>query len=59
MKKNNLRKKKSPQEIQDEAFRKMPAAKKIRLVSELSSFCLKLNSLNENIKPRKASYRNS
>ncbi len=49
----------SPQEIQDEIFRKMSAEEKIRLVSDLSSFCLKLNSLNGNIKPRKTSYRNS
>jgi len=57
--KNNLKKKESPEEIQDEIFRKMPAGKKIRLVSELSSFCLKLSYLNGNIKPRKASPGNS
>lgn len=59
MRKKNTKRIKSPEEIQDEIFRKMPAEKKIRLVSELSSFCLKLNSLNGNIKSRKTSYRNS
>ena len=47
----------NPQDIQDEIFRKMPADKKLRLVFELSSFCLKLNSLNGNIKPRKTANR--
>jgi len=51
--------KKTAQEIQDEIFRKMPAEKKIKLTCELSSFCLKLNSLNGNIKPRKNSNRSS
>lgn len=59
MKRNNLKIKRQPEEIQDEIFRKMSADKKIRLVSELSSFCLKLNSSNGNIKPGKASYKNS
>ena len=59
MKNNNLKIEKKPEEIQDEIFRKMPANKKIRLVFGLSSFCLKLNSLNGNIKPGKTSYRNS
>ncbi|MBU4274839.1 hypothetical protein KKE19_03425 [Patescibacteria group bacterium] len=35
MKKNNLRKKKSPQEIQDEIFRKMSADKRIETGSQL------------------------
>ena len=51
-----LKLKKNPEEIQNGIFRKMPAGKKVRLVSELSSFCLKLNG---NIKSRKTSYRNS
>lgn len=36
----------SAQEIQDEIFRKMPAGKKIKLISDLTDFCLKLNRLN-------------
>lgn len=56
MKKNSLKTKKNPGEIQDEIFRKMSAEKKIRLVFDLSSFCLKLNSLNGNIKSGKTSY---
>lgn len=47
------KKKKTAQEIQDDVFRKMPAEKKLRLAFELSSFCLKLNSLNGNIRSRK------
>jgi len=47
------------QEIQDEIFKKMSAEKKIKLSSELTSFCLKLNRLNGNNKPRKTSYQNS
>lgn len=35
MKKNNLRKKKSPQEIQDGIFRKMSADKRIEAGSQL------------------------
>ena len=48
-----MRKKKTSREIQDEIFRKMPADKKIKLASELTMFCLKLNCLHENNKPRK------
>lgn len=44
--------KKTAQEIQDEIFRKMPVEKKIRLTCELSSFCLKLNSLSRNDKSK-------
>jgi len=55
-KKKNIKIKKTAQDIQDEIFRKMPAEKKIRLALELTSFCLKLNSLNGNIKSRKTSY---
>lgn len=51
--------KKTAQELQDEIFKKMPAERKIKLSSELTSFCLKLNSLNGNIKPRKTSHQNS
>lgn len=50
--------KKTAQDIQDEIFRKMSASKKIKLVSDLSSFCLKLNRLNKS-GIRKASYKNS
>lgn len=46
-------KKLSGQEIQDKIFRKMPADKKIRLTSELTAFCLKLNRLNGNTKSGK------
>ncbi len=41
-------------EIQDEIFKKMPAGKKIKLASELTMFCLKLNRLYGNNKSRKA-----
>ena len=37
------RNKKSIQDKQDEIFRKMSAAKKIKLASELTMFCLKLH----------------
>ncbi len=43
-------KEKTAQDRQDEIFRKMSAAKKIKLASELASFCLKLNCLNGNNK---------
>ena len=56
---NTLKSKNTPEEIQDKIFKKMPAGKKIRLASELSSFCLKLNSLNGAIKPGKNSLGNS
>ena len=59
MKKENVRTNKRAQEIQDEIFRKMSADRKIKLSSELTSFCLKLNSLNGNNKPRKTSYQDS
>jgi len=36
------------QEVQDEIFRKMSASEKIKLASDLSSFCLKLSQLNKN-----------
>ncbi len=39
------------QDIQDKIFQKMSGSKKIRLASELSSFCLKLYRLNENNRP--------
>ncbi len=55
-KKKNIKTKKTAQDMQDEIFRKMPAEKKIRLALELTSFCLKLNSFNGNIKSRKTSY---
>jgi len=51
--------KKTAQELQDEIFKKMSAERKIKLSLELTSFCLKLNSLNGNIKPRKTSYQDS
>ena len=38
--------KKTAQDIQDGIFRKMPADKKIKLASDLTMFCLKLNRLN-------------
>ena len=56
MEKKNIKTKKTAQDMQDKIFRKMPAEKKIRLSLELTSFCLKLNSLNGNIKSRKTSY---
>lgn len=40
-------------EIQNEIFRKMSASKKIKLASELTMFCLKLNRLNGSHKSRK------
>lgn len=53
MKKRKI--KKSAQEIQDEIFRKMPVAKKIRLASELTAFCVKLNQSDGNYRHRKTS----
>ena len=38
---------------QDDIFRKMTAEKKLKLASELTMFCLKLNKLNENNRTRK------
>lgn len=43
------------QKIQDEIFKKMPADRKIKLASELTMFCLKLNRLNGNYKSGKTS----
>lgn len=48
----------SGQEIQDEIFRKMPASKKLKLASDLTMFCLKLNRLNGNNKSGKTSLKN-
>ncbi len=56
MKKQGIKTKKTAQERQDEIFRKMSPEKKIKLTSELTSFCLKLNSLNANNKSRKTSH---
>ena len=42
----NRKKQKTAQEIQDEIFRRISASKKIKLASELTMFCLKLNQLN-------------
>lgn len=39
-------KKKTPQDIQDRIFRKMPVSKKIRLASDFSRFLLKLHKIN-------------
>lgn len=51
--KQRLNKKLSAQDRQDEVFRKMTADKKIKLSSELTLFCLKLNQLHGNNKSRK------
>ncbi len=59
MKKPSIKKVKTAEDIQDNIFKKMSAQKKIHLVSELSAFCLKLNSLNGNIKSRKTSCKHS
>ncbi|MDP2910158.1 MAG: hypothetical protein Q8N69_03770 [bacterium] len=56
MEKKHKKANKTAQDAQDDIFRKMSADKKIKLSSELASFCLKLNSLNGNIKPGKTSY---
>ena len=56
MNKRSKKANKTAQDIQDGIFRKMSADKKIKLSSELAAFCLKLNSLNGNIKPGKTSY---
>ncbi len=44
------------QEIQDRIFWKMSVAKKIKLASELTAFCVKLNRLNGNYRHRKTSF---
>jgi hypothetical protein len=46
---------KNIQEIQDNIFRKMPAEKKIRLVSQLFLFSQKLQKLRKQNDPRKSS----
>ena len=51
--------KKSIQKIQDDIFRKMPDDKKIRLISDLTMFCLKLNCLNGNNESGKTSLKSS
>lgn len=56
MKKQNVKKEKTAQEVQDEIFRKMSAGRKFKLASELALFCLKLNSLHGTNRPRKTSY---
>jgi len=47
---------KTAQEFQDGVFKKMSPSKKIKLTSELTMFCLKLNRLNGNYKSRKTSF---
>ena len=56
MKKNNLKLKINPQDIQDNIFKKMSAGKKVKLVSQFFEFGKKLNNLNGNRRP---SYNNS
>ena len=56
VKKQNVKRKKTAQDVQDEIFRKMSAARKFKLASELALFCLKLNSLHGINRPRKTSY---
>ena len=51
--------KKTVQDIQDNIFKEMSAEKKIKLSCELTTFCLKLNSLNGNNKSGKTSLRKS
>lgn len=46
MKLKTVQKSKTAQERQDDIFRKMSASKKVKLVSDLAIFCLKLNHLN-------------
>ena len=46
---------KTGQEIQDDIFMRMSASKKLKLASELTMLCMKLNKLNENSKPGKTS----
>ncbi len=41
------------QEIQDKIFKKMSASEKIRIASELTMLCLKLNHLNGKRRSRK------
>lgn len=53
MRKKSKIKEGEARDLQDKIFRKMPASKKIKLASELTMFCLKLNRLNGNRKPRK------
>ncbi len=43
---NYLSSKKTSQDRQDEILKKMSDTEKIRIVSALSTFCLRLNSLN-------------
>lgn len=45
---NNIRRKKTVQEIQDEIFRKMPAERKIYLLGKFSRFCRELSQLRAN-----------
>ncbi len=49
------------QKIQNDIFRKMSAQKKIRLASNFTSFCIKINQLNKNGNRRtfKKSYSDS
>lgn len=54
-----MKNRKSSQEIQDKIFQRMSATKKIKLASDLTMFCLKLNRLNENNKSRTSSHSNS
>jgi hypothetical protein len=59
MKKESMKNRKTAEERQNEIFQKMSAERKIKLSSELTSFCLKLNSLNGNNNSRKTSYQGS
>jgi len=47
-----MRQKQDPQEIQDEIFRKMTPAKKLRLASDLTQLCIRLHCANGNYKSR-------
>ena len=55
MAKTSFKKIETPQERQDNIFRKMSAEKKVKMVSQFFEFGKKLNRLNGNRKP---SYKN-
>lgn len=59
MEKNRKTDKKSAQDIQDKIFKQISADKKIDIASKLTMFCLELNHLNGDNRPKKSDNKNN
>jgi len=55
----NTKENKQAIEKQDLIFKKMSASKKVKVASDLTMLCLKLNQPNGNHRPGKASFRSN